>query len=1075
MTPPAGWGEDELAESVAIEQMEELGWAHLDCYQEWATGDSFLGRETMEEVVLVDRLQPALALLNPDLPPEALTQAIEELTRHRGMLSLAEANSQIYKLITDGVKVRYRNDEGVETYATVRIIDWNNPDNNDFFLASQFWIAGEFGNKRPDAIGFVNGLPLVLMEFKRPSVNVKEAYDKNISDYKDTIPQVFWYNALVIASNARVSRVGSATARWEHFTHWKRINTEKDQPDFSLQTMLRGTCAFDKLLDIVENFTLFKEERGGLIKIVAKNHQYIGVNQAFEGVRNYKQHNGRLGVFWHTQGSGKSFSMIFLSRKVHRKLPGHWTFVVITDALDLDDQIYKNFARTGTVTEEEAKARDGEHLQQLLTEDHRYIFTLIQKFRTRERGMVYPQVSSREDIIVMVDEAHRSQYDTLAQNMRNALPNASFIGFTGTPLMLKGEEKTRDQFGDYVSVYDFQEAIDDEVNVPLYYENRKPELQIVNPNINREMAEILDRANLNPEEERRLEREFSAEYHLITRNERLNEIALDIVEHFMGRGFRGKAMVVAIDKATAIRMYDKVRICWQRHIDALRQRLPEASDEEKIIIEETIEFMEGTDMAVVVSKDQNEIENMRRKGLDISNHRRRMENEALDEKFKDPGDPFRIVFVCAMWMTGFDAPSCSTIYLDKPMRNHTLMQTIARGNRVFPGKENGLVIDYFGVFQNLQNALAIYAAGTPESTDGVREDGQIPIRQKEQQMEDLLEAIADTRTFCEERHIDLDAALRADRIQRVRMLDDAVIQIILRNPEYFEGEVGDQIDAILVNDDSRREFLMLADQVTRLSKAIRPYEPLNEYIPICTLFTVIAETIRSITPPPDISGVMGDVERLLDRSISSRGYIIRSGGVLDLSRVDVDALRARISTVNHRNIEATQLRGLVQRTIEQIVQRNRTRIDYYHRFQRLVNRYNSNSLNVEEFFRQLVNLIQDLTEEDQRAIAENLTEEQLAIFDLLITPGPELNEAQSNQVKEVVRDLLATLKEEKLLLDWQKKRTLRAGVRLAIMDKLEELPDAYNPEQYELKCSLIYDHVLNSYFGDGRSIYSAEV
>jgi type I restriction enzyme R subunit len=412
------------------------------------------------------------------------------------------------------------------------------------------------------------------------------------------------------------------------------------------------------------------------------NHQYLGVNNAIQAVERIPENQGRLGVFWHTQGSGKSYSMIFFSQKVLRKLPGNWTFLVLTDRQELDQQIHQTFQAAGAVTEHQVQAQSAQHLRQLLREDHRHVFTLIHKFRT-ERGQAHPVLSQRSDIIVMADEAHRTQYDILAQNMRDALPQAAFIGFTATPL-LAGEEKTREVFGEYVSIYDYRQSVADRATVPLYYENRIPELQLTNENFNQDMEQLLEQAELDEEQERKLEREFAREYHLITRDDRLEKIAEDVVAHFMGRGHRGKAMVVFIDKATALRMYDKVRKYWLRYMEGLKEELASATDRaQREELQEIIRYMEETDMAVVISPSQNEVEEMQQRGLDILPHRRRMVNEDLAGKFKKADDPFRIVFVCAMWMTGFDVPSCSTIYLDRPMRNHTLMQTIARANRVF--------------------------------------------------------------------------------------------------------------------------------------------------------------------------------------------------------------------------------------------------------------------------------------------------------------------------------------------------------------------------------------------------------
>ncbi len=696
-------------EKATIQHFEEQRWESL-CAQDETDGDpTMLGREHQGEVVLKRYLIPALEKFNRNIPEEAFRQAVEILTKDRSAMSIERANCEVYHLLKHGIKVKFRNSHGEQKTERLKVIDWNNPDNNRFLLVSQLWVAGYPYRRRPDLVGFINGIPIFVMELKAPHVNIKDAFDNNLRDYKSTIPQLFWYNGIIILSNGAHTKVGSVTAPWEHFAEWKKINDEGEAGIISLDTVIRGTCEKTRFLDILENFCVFQEAMGGLIKIVAKNHQYLGVNNAIRAFKQIHQNNGKLGVFWHTQGAGKSASMIFFSQKVLRKIPGNWTFVVVTDRTELDDQIYKTFRDSGVITEGHVQAESSHHLRQLLGEDHRFIFTLIHKFRT-ENGQKHPVLSARDDIIVITDEAHRSQYDILAQNMRDALPKAAFLGFTGTPLIKGEEEKTREVFGDYVSIYNFTQSIEDGATVPLYYENRIPEVQLTNEHLNEDLNRLLDKAMLDPEQEKKLEREFSRMYHIVTRDDRLEKIAEDVVAHFLSRGFLGKAMYVAIDKATAVKMFDKVQAHWKKRIEDLEQKWRYAEDEEQAILKVKIDYMKDTDMAVVVSQGQNEVDEMKKKGVDILPHRTRMVREDLDTMFKDPENPFRLVFVCAMWMTGFDVPSCSTIYLDKPMRNHTLMQTIARANRVFSDKTNGLIVDYVGVFRSLEKALAIYGA-----------------------------------------------------------------------------------------------------------------------------------------------------------------------------------------------------------------------------------------------------------------------------------------------------------------------------------------------------------------------------
>ena len=677
--------EDQLVEQPAIGLFAELGWSTVSAMEERFGTAGTLQRETKGEVVLVNRLRAALVQLNPGLPVEAIQTAIDELIRDRSAMSLEAANREVYLLLKEGIKVSVperedgsagtpRPTSGGQRTERVRVMDWEQPTNNDFLMVSQFSVTGALYTCRPDLVGFVNGLPLVVIELKKPGVPARAAFDENLTHYKAEIPQLFWYNALIIASNGTDSRIGSLTADWERYFEWKRIEREDEPRRVSLEVMLRGTCDRTRLLDLVENFTIFSEHKAGLVKILGQNHQYLGVNNAIASMlAARKLGHGRGGVFWQTQGSGKSFSMVFFAQKVLRKVPGNWTFVVVTDRVELDDQIAKTFKAAGAVSDTEGDAchaASGAHLRELLRGNHRYVFTLIHKFQTPE------PLCDRPDVIVLTDEAHRSQYDTLALNMRAALPRALFLAFTGTPL-IAGEERTKNVFGDYVSIYDFQQSVEDGATVPLFYENRTPELQLINPDLNEDIYNLVEEAELDPEQEVKLERELSKQYHILTRDDRLETVAEDIVRHFLGRGFVGKAMVVSIDKATALKMHDKVRKHWEAETERVMRELGQndLAENEKDKLLDRLQLLKTTDMALIVSPSQNEITQMRKLDLDIEPHRRRMNDSQppLDEKFKDPQDRLRIVFLCAMWLTGFDAPSCSTVYLDKPMRNHSLM------------------------------------------------------------------------------------------------------------------------------------------------------------------------------------------------------------------------------------------------------------------------------------------------------------------------------------------------------------------------------------------------------------------
>ena len=1046
---PRDYSEDELVERPTLALLDSLGYEIADGYSE-TLGPEGLGRDDQSHVVLRHRLSPKLAELNPDLPAAAIESAIEELVLDRSALDATRASKAIHQLLRGGVKVSFTDEGGERTTETVRVVDWTTPTHNDFLAVRQFWVVGPLHTRRCDIVCFVNGIPLVLLELKASHKTAEQAYRKNLRDYRDTIPQLFAPNALVVLSTGSETSVGATFAPWERFGEWKRIDDESEPGVVSLETAIRALCEPARLLDVVENFVAYLERPGGLVKLLAQNHQVLGVNAAMRALRDQETRDGRLGVFWHTQGSGKSLSMLFFTQKVLRREPGHWTFVMVTDRAELDDQLYDEFKDAGVV-EGHLQATSSADLRRLLGEDHRYVFTLIHKFRPEE-GQEMPVCSDREDVIVITDEAHRSQYSTLALNMRRALPNAGFLGFTGTPL-IKGEaERTREVFGDYVSTYNFRDSIEDGATVPLFYENRIPELQIINESFDEELTGILEQAELDDSQEQALARRFATEYQLITRPERLRRIAADMVRHFVGRGFLGKAMFVAIDKATAVRMYDLVAEEWQAHLAELRERAERLPELERAGVVEQIAFMEETDMAVVVSQSQNELADMREAGLDIAPHRKRMLEEDLDERFKDPNDPFRLAFVVAMWMTGFDVPSCSTIYLDRPMRNHSLMQTIARANRVFPEKENGLIVDYVGVFRHLEAALAIYAAAR-EGDAGVD-----IIRDKSALVAELEEELGELIEFSERWDVDLDALARADGFEFIALRDASV-------------------EALLVDDVTRRGYLERSNRVRRLFAAILPDPAATAHVRVVGVARNLAETIRSLDPAPDLSHVSGAVQDLLDRSVGAEEYVIRAAAdgadadsLIDLNAIDFDALAARLA--GKKRSSAQRLAGQLKTKVETAARRNPTRLDLVERLRKLIDEYNAGSLNVDEMLRRLQSLSRELSDEEQRTVREGLSESELAVFDLLTKPDPQLTDEQRDEVKAVARKLMTHI-QDRLVLDWRRKAETREAARGVVKDVLDELPDAYDSEVWERKVEIVFNHIFASFHDDGHSVYEA--
>lgn len=826
-------------ESTLVQQttadylQQQLGWQSVYAHNAEDFGpNSLLGRSSDREVVLTRILRQKLVELNPGLPGAAYDDALRQITATVASQTLASTNREKYGLMRDGVQVAFRNEDGELAKERMRLFDFDEPASNHFLAVRELWVRGDLYRRRADIIGFVNGLPLLFIECKNIHKNLKAAFEKNFSDYIDTIPKIFHHNAIVMFGNGEQAKIGTITSKWEHFHEWKRL-IENEPGAVDMETLLKGICEKRNFLDLLENFILFDESRGEPKKILAKNNQFLGVNRAIEAVRERKEQQGKLGVFWHTQGAGKSYSMVMFTRKIHRKLGGNFTFLVLTDRDDLDTQIYKTFAGCGVVDNdrEPCRAASGAHLSRLLAEHKAYIFSLIQKFNQK----VDPceGYTKRDDIIVITDEAHRTQYGTLALNMRNALPRASFIGFTGTPLF-KEDEITRRVFGNYVSTYDFQRAVEDKATVPLYYDARGEKLGVAIGDLNERVAEKIEEFEIDEiNVEQRLEKELKREYHIITADKRLDQVARDFVQHYSTAWETGKAMLVCIDKITCVRMYNLISRYWDERIAELKTALSSIADDqevaylpqEEIDLRRQIDWMRETRKAVVVSEEQGEVDKFRKWGLDIIPHRRlikegidlsesmrnkpqyhNMQRISLDDAFKADEHPFRIAIVCAMWLTGFDVPSLSTLYLDKPLRAHTLMQAIARANRVNEGKNNGLIVDYCGILRHLRRALATFA-GTRSDEPGGEID---PARPEEELLAELTDAISFVREFLDERKASLE-----DVIQKTGFERNAAIVACK--------------EAANENDETRKRFEIMCREVFKKFKACINVQGVNAH------------------------------------------------------------------------------------------------------------------------------------------------------------------------------------------------------------------------------------------------------
>lgn len=1057
--------EERYVEEPSMQLLESLGWTRVDAFQEvLASGDhqGTLGRDSQSVVILNHRLRAAMRALNAaSVPDVIIDEAIAAVTRDRSIMDSVRASREVYNIIRDGYLAEWKDGGGETQTETLRFVDFKNLAANDLLAVQQLWVNGPLHRRRLDIALFINGIPLVLLELKGPRERIQSAFDDNVTDYRDTIPQLFIPNLFVLLSNGTEAKIGSTYAPYKFFSDWAVIDAMGTRGKVALETAIRGACDPAALLDLFENFVAYLEKPGGLIKNVARAHQFYGVNAAIDGLHHQRVNKDkRLGVFWHTQGSGKSLSMLWFTQKVHRTLHGKWTFVMVTDRKELDTQLHSEFADAGAIdAAARVHASSVAHLRELLAAEHRYVFTLIQKFQPAKAAgeKAMPVVTERNDVIVITDEAHRSQYDTLALNMRTALPNASMMGFTGTPLIAGEEQATREVFGPYVSVYNYADAQADGATVPLYYENRIPELQLANEQFSEDLEAILEDAELDAEAEGALAREFATTYTLLTRPERLRTIAKDLVRHFVGRGFQGKAMYVGLDKAAAVRMYDLVQAEWASYLDELRVEHNALPVLERPWLASRIAVMETTDMAVVVSQAQNELKQLDDRGLDIRPHRARMlrEGDDLAENFKDPEHPLRLVFVCAMWMTGFDAPSVSTVYLDRPMKNHTLMQTIARANRVFPEKENGLIVDYVGVFRNLEKALSVY--GSP------RGGGDSPISIVDELAVELEKAIAKVVAIAADLGISLQALKDADGFDHIAQLNAAV-------------------ETLLGSHERRRDFMSEARQARKLFKALLPNPKAARQQAMIAVIREVYERIADVTRPefPDYSHVANAVDALLDRSVGAEEYVIRavadgreSDPLIDLSQINFEGLKAKFGT--RQRAETDRLAQLLKQQALGAARRNPTRAELVEKIEHLIADYNAGSVNTDEYLKRLIDLSNSLSEEEERAAREGMTEEQLAIFDLLTQPDPVLTNDERERVKGSAKLLLEQLRDV-IVRDWRRKSDIYSGVESTIRRVLDQgLPDPYNREIFATKVDMIYKHILVSYGDDGESPYSSVV
>lgn len=1031
-----------VQESAGNLLCDELGWDVQFAYNKEVLGkNGSFGRTSYKEILLKRYFNAALKKFNPWINDEQILEAQRILENSLSTSSLLQINEEKYFLIRDGIKVTVKKPNGETEKQTAALIDFKNPQNNYFLAVKELKIHGDLYRRRTDIVGFVNGIPLLFVELKKTTVDVQNAYEDNYTDYQDTIPHLFYYNAFVMLSNGTEAKVGTLGSKYEFFHEWKRL-AEAERGSVALETMLRGICKKENFLDLFENFILFDHSGGNTAKILARNHQYLGVNEAMKAYAARKLNNGKLGVFWHTQGSGKSYSMVFLAQKIRRKFEGSPTFVILTDRDELNKQISDTFENCGLLGDVKASqfiATSGADLIQKLKGNPSFIFTLIQKFNKPDAEPILPD----HDVIVMSDEAHRSQYGIFAGNMMKLLPTAARIGFTGTPL-LSDDNITARTFGGYISIYDFKRAVEDGATVPLYYENRGEKiLNLHNPEITDRILDAIERADLDADQQDKLEAEFAKEIHLMTAKPRLQSIAQDFVRHYSDLWTSGKAMFVCLNKVTCVRMYDYVQKYWQDEIERLKNRIKNVSQQEAQELRRKLQWMEETEMAVVISQEQNEIQTFKKWGLDIQYHRNKMVKNELDKDFKDSANPLRVVFVCAMWLTGFDVKCLSCLYLDKPLKAHTLMQTIARANRVAEGKSNGLIIDYIGIVKALRKALADYTAnvGCIDGTD--------PTVDKVKLIERILDTLEKAKLFLMERGF---------------VLQDLICSYDF--PKMYYLQKGANIVCGTVEE--RKTFSAYASELNRLMKYTDRDDidrnVRKEYEAVAAIYAEIKKKRKHI----NITDLMVEINNIISDYVEiEHSYMINEEVKrFDISGIDFDLLRREFAKVKNQNLLMRDLEEIIQLKLDRMLFTNPERINYYERYQKIIDDYNSEQdrATIEKTFMDLMDLANKMNREEQRYVREGFkSDEELTLYDMLFRN--DLNKNDIKKLKTVAAELLNKIKAKISEYDhWTDKQETKAAVDNLIRDTLwAELPECYDEASIWGYRQRIYEYVYTHY------------
>jgi type I restriction enzyme R subunit len=1035
-------------ESAALAWLSELGW-QVKHGPDIAPDGLFAERRDFGQVVLEQRLRDALARLNPTLPAEALEDAFRKLTRPEGA-DLLQRNRALHRLFIEGIPVQYlqpsprpdghpsptgRGDEGegLRRWGIARVIDFEDPGANDWLAVNQFAVIENRHSRRPDIVLFVNGLPLAVLELKNaadPDATIWTAWQQ-LQTYQAEIPSLFAPNAVLVVSDGLEARVGPLGAGREWFKPWRTIGGETVASETipQLQVVLEGLFDKRRFLDLVRDFIVFEDDGSGrLVKKMAGYHQFHAVRVAVEetlraaalrreadmlretgvGYATRKQPGGqtgdrRIGVVWHTQGSGKSLTMAFYAGRIIREpAMENPTIVVLTDRNDLDDQLFGTFSRCQDLLRQPpVKAESRAHLRQLLSvAAGGVVFTTIQKFLPEEKGDRHPVLSDRRNIVVIADEAHRSQYDFIdgfARHMRDALPRASFIGFTGTPIEL-ADANTRAVFGDYISIYDIQRAVEDGATVPIYYESRLAKLDLpeeLKPRLDAEFEEVTEGEEIERKE--RLKTKWAQLEAVVGAEKRLKMIARDIVEHFERRleALEGKAMIVCMSRRICVELYSEIvrlRPEWHHEDD----------DKGQIKVVMTGSASDPADW-------QPHIRDKRRR-------------EALANRFRDPRDPFRIVIVRDMWLTGFDCPSLHTMYVDKPMRGHGLMQAIARVNRVFRDKPGGLVVDYLGLAHELKAALATYteSGGT----------GRTALDQKE--------AVA---VMLEKYEVCCDLFHGFDRSKWSTGTPQERLALLPAAQEH-----------ILAQENGKERLLQAARELSKAFALAVPHEEALRIRDDVAFFQAVAAALAKRAPgaPRPEEELDHAIRQIISQAITPEG-VVDIFAAAGLKKPDIsilsDEFLAEVRGMPQRNLAVELLRKLLEGEIKTRRRKNLVQArSFAEMLVQTIRRYQNRAIEAAQVIEELIRLACDMREASARGDKLGLTEEELAFYDALETNDSAVKVLGEPTLRQIAQELVRTVRAN-VTIDWTLRENVRAQLRVLVKRILRK--HGYPPDKQE--------------------------